>query len=76
MLGPLPLWISQVKHGAFVEVNEEGTEATGATAVIMVDSSAGWESPRFIVDRPFFFAIQDDVTGAILFAGVIVEPMQ
>ncbi|MFC1717369.1 serpin family protein, partial [Candidatus Poribacteria bacterium] len=73
-LGPLPLWISQVKHGAFVEVNEEGTEATAATAVIMVDSS-DWDPTRFIVDRPFFFAIQDDVTGAVLFAGVVVEPM-
>lgn len=73
-LGLPPLWISQVNHGAFVEVNEEGTEATAATAVIMVDSS-DWTPTQFIVDRPFFFAIQDDETGAILFAGVVVEPM-
>ena len=72
-LGPPPLWISQVKHGAFVEVDEEGTEAAAATAVIMVDSAA-WEPPRFIVDRSFFFAIQDDVTSEILFVGVVVEP--
>jgi serine protease inhibitor len=40
----------------------------------MVDSS-DWTPTQFIVERPFFFAIQDDETGAILFAGVVVEPM-
>lgn len=66
----LPLFISFVKHKAFVEVNEQGTSAAAVTAV------AGTRSPGIpmIVDRPFFCAIRDNETGAILFMGSIVEP--
>lgn len=62
--------ISQVKHKTFIEVNEEGTEASGATAV-----SVSRGSPRkIIVNRPFFCAIRDNETGTLLFMGVIVDP--
>lgn len=66
----LPLFISFVKHKTFVEVNEEGTSAAAVTAV------AATRSPgiQMIVDRPFFCAIRDNETGAILFMGSIVEP--
>ena len=78
-MGPPPgLWIDEAIHKTFVEVNEEGTEAAAVTGIIMPDSS-GWEPPTpfvFMVDRPFLIAIRDDVTGAVLFMGVIVEPMQ
>jgi serpin B len=69
--------ISSVRQKTFVEVNEEGTEAAAATSVEMELTSAmpmPAEPFTMIVDRPFFFAIHDDETGAILFMGMIVEP--
>ena len=69
-MGP-NLFISEVRHKTFVEVNEEGTEAAAATAVVVAES----EPPVFRVDRPFFFAIYDAQTKTILFMGTITEPM-
>ena len=65
------LFISEVRHKTFVEVNEEGTEAAAVTAVVGVKSLP----PAFRVDRPFFFAIYDADTETILFMGTITEPM-
>ena len=70
-MGPLGLFISEVRHKTFVEVNEEGTEAAAVTAVTLTESA----KPVFRVDRPFFFAIYDTMTKTILFMGTIVEPM-
>jgi len=67
------LWISQIKHKAFVEVNEEGTEAAAATIVAMV-ALAAREQPEFRVDHPFVFLIRDNQTGTILFMGRMVSP--
>jgi len=64
-------YISNVIHKAFVEVNEEGTEAAGATAVVVAQNSA---PPSFRADRPFFFVIRDQRTGGILFMGRVVDP--
>ena len=69
-IGP-GLFISEVKHKTFVEVNEEGTEAAAVTAVPMPASVP----PTFRVDRPFFFAIYDAETETILFMGTVTEPM-
>ena len=69
-MGP-SLFISEVRHKTFVEVNEEGTEAAAVTVVVGVESVP----PSFIVDRPFFFAIHDHRTKTILFMGVVFEPM-
>ena len=69
-MGP-SLFISEVRHKAFVEINEEGTEAAAATVVVGVESAP----PIFEVDRPFFFAIYDSITKTILFMGVVREPM-
>ena len=69
-IGP-SLFISEVRHKTFVEVNEEGTEAAAVTGVIMVESIP----PAFRVDRPFFFAIYDAETQTILFMGTVTEPM-
>lgn len=67
------LWIAQIKHKAFVDVNEEGTEAAAATAVEMATKSVAY--PReFRADHPFVFIIRDNLTGAILFMGRLVEP--
>jgi serpin B len=69
------LQISDVVHRVFVELNEEGTEAAGATGVTMVDTTADIGAPpRIVVDRPFLFFLRDRATGAILFAGHVVDP--
>jgi len=70
------LMISEVKHKAIVEVNEEGTEAAAATSVGMVLTSVRRTEQRFtfIADRPFLMAIRNQQTGAILFLGTVMEP--
>jgi serpin B len=69
------LHVSDVFHRVFVEVNEEGTEAAAATAVVMVEESAAMrEPPRFVADHPFLFFLRDRANGAILFMGRVVDP--
>ena len=70
------LFISEVKHKAIVEVNEEGTEAAAATSVGIGITSVGPTPQRFtfIADRPFLMVIRDSQTGAILFMGAVMEP--
>lgn len=74
--GSESVMISKVIHKAFVEVNEEGTEAAAATAVIMVPTAAPMprEPKTFTADRPFLFLIQDNASGAILFMGRVMDP--
>ena len=68
-------WLSAVVHQAFVKVDEEGTEAAAASAVIMLEAMAVQEQlPEFLVDHPFLFLIRDNATGTILFLGRIVDP--
>ncbi|HEY9838791.1 MAG TPA: serpin family protein, partial [Vampirovibrionales bacterium] len=66
-----PFWISKVKHKTFVEVNEEGTEASAVTAIMATRGG----TREMIIDRPFFFAIRDNSTGTVLFMGTLVNPM-
>jgi serpin B len=70
------VFISEVKHKAVVEVNEEGTEAAAATSVGLQLTSVRVEPQRFtfVADRPFLMAIRDSQTGAILFMGAVMEP--
>ncbi len=70
------LSISDVIHKAFVDVNEEGTEAAAATAVIVGVTSVGEPQPVpvFRADHPFVFFIRDRQTEAILFVGRVVNP--
>lgn len=65
--------IGEVKHKTFVEVNEVGTEAAGVTSVEMVLASVPRERFSMVVDRPFFFAIQDNDTGVLLFLGAVTD---
>jgi len=66
------VWIDEVRHKTFVEVNEEGTEAAAVTSVSMVDSCPGHHG--FRVDRSFVFVIRENQSQSILFIGKIVEP--
>ena len=73
-MGAGPLEISKVIHKTFVEVNEEGTQAAAATAVVPVKSLGDRFS--MIIDRPFFCAIRDNETGTLLFMGFVLDPTQ
>ena len=74
MTGNKDLFISDVFHKAFVSVDEEGTEAAAATAVVMSVTSAPENPLRLEVDRPFLFLIRDIQTNSILFMGRVLEP--
>jgi len=64
------LFVGEAVHKAFVEINEEGTEAAAATGI------GGFQSgpPTFEVDQPFMFVIQDNESGNILFMGRVIDP--
>jgi serpin B len=70
------LYISDVIHQANVTVDEKGTEAAAATAVVFERTSGGPELPRveLAVDRPFLYLIRDDATGEMLFMGRLLAP--
>lgn len=73
--GKRDLLISAVIHKAFVDVNEEGTEAAAATGVVVGLASAGPEEiPVFRADHPFLFLIRDNDSGSILFIGRMMNP--
>ena len=74
MTGTKDLFISDVFHKAFVSVDEKGTEAAAATAVVMSLTSAPENPLHLEVDRPFLFLIRDIQTNSILFMGRVVEP--
>jgi serpin B len=74
MTGDRALFISDVLHKAFVSVDEEGTEAAAATAVVMKLLAAPEEPVEVTLDHPFLFLIRDIQTGTILFVGRVVDP--
>ncbi|MFJ7736986.1 serpin family protein [Lysinibacillus sp. NPDC097287] len=69
------LFISEVKQKTLIDVNEEGTEAAAVTSVSIAETSAPAESFYMKVNRPFFIAITEESTGAILFMGSISNPL-
>jgi serpin B len=74
MTGNLDLFISDVLHKAYVSVDEAGTEAAAATAVVAKFTAAPLEPVQMTVDRPFVFLIRDIETGTILFIGRVMNP--
>ncbi len=68
------LFISLVYHKSFVAVDEDGTEAAAATAVVVDTTSIPENSFQLTLDRPFLFAIVDRPTGALLFFGRVLDP--
>ena len=76
MNGKTDLKITAVIHKAFVKVDEEGSEAAAATAVVVgIKSAAPQEPIEFVADHPFLYAIVDRATGAILFFGRVANPL-
>jgi len=73
---PEALFVSAVLHKAFVEADEEGTEAAAATAAVMaMGRRVSVERPVvFRADHPFLFAIRDRASGAIVFLGRVADP--
>jgi serpin B len=75
-LGPMntssePLFVDAVYHQGFIDVDEQGTEASASTAVAV---AAAAEPPKFHADRPFLFIIREHTTGALLFIGRLMQP--
>ena len=68
------LYISAVLHKAFVEVNEEGTEAAAATAVVVSNTFSLRIRTAFLADHPFVFLIRDNRNGSVLFMGRVSDP--
>jgi serpin B len=72
---PQPLVIGDVLHKAYIAVDEEGTEAAAATAVLMAGAAMPTDPPLEVeIDRPFIFMIRDTETGTILFIGRVLDP--
>jgi serpin B len=71
-----PLFIDDVFHKTFVAVDEKGTEAAAATAVVMRTESAMIEPEgvAFLADHPFLFVLRDTRSGAVLFIGHVADP--
>jgi len=72
--GQRTLFIDEIIHQAFVDVDEAGTEAAAATVVIIAELAAPAEPKQVTVDRPFIFLIRDIETGTILFVGRVLNP--
>ncbi len=75
---PDGLVLSEAIHQAWLKVDEHGTEAAAATALLMALGAALKEDKPapipFVVDRPFYFFIQEALTGAVLFMGRVLDP--
>lgn len=75
MTGSKDLYIKKVIHQAYIDVNEKGSEAAAATAVVMDGKSVSFDMPEtFRADKPFLFLIVHKKTGSILFMGKIANP--
>jgi serpin B len=76
MTGNRDLCISAIVHKAYVDINEEGTEAAAATGVVMKITSIEAPPPVFKADHPFIFLIRDNHSGSILFMGRTENPVK
>lgn len=75
--GKKGLFVSEIKHKAYVDIDEQGTEAAAATAITVSDGYSGAAKPDtidFIADHPYVFLIQDNKSGNILFLGKVSSP--
>ncbi|KAK2992319.1 hypothetical protein RJ640_020312 [Escallonia rubra] len=71
------LFISAILHKACIEIDEEGTEAAAVTRSVMCGCARGYvppPPPTFVADHPFMFLIKEETSGAMLFAGALLNP--
>ncbi|KAF3677327.1 Serpin-ZX [Capsicum annuum] len=68
------LFVSNMFHKSFIEVNGGGTEAAAATAAVIKVSRKFEAPPDFVADHPFLFLIRDESTGVVLFTGSVLNP--
>jgi serpin B len=70
-----PLYVSEIKHQSFVEINEQGTEAAAVTTGVVALASFQHEPPPFqmVMERPFLFVISEQQSRCILFIGVVLK---
>ncbi|KAF6143424.1 hypothetical protein GIB67_029593 [Kingdonia uniflora] len=74
--GGQQLYVSNIFHKSFIEVNEEGTEAAAASAVVIKMRGLDVSCPvDFVADHPFMFVIREDMTGVVLFVGHVLNPV-
>ena len=66
--------VSSITQDAYVNVNEEGTEAAAVTTIIVLTESLPLPPPRFVADHPFIYFIIDNESGTILFMGKVTDP--
>ncbi|MDQ0255833.1 serpin B [Evansella vedderi] len=71
---PPNIFINEVKHKTYIEVDEKGTEASAATSVEITRGSAPKEDFQMTINRPFLFRIIEDKTGAVIFIGHVSNP--
>lgn len=69
------LYVSNIMHKAFIEVNEEGTEAAASTAVTFRLRSRGSYKPSFVADHPFLFMVREETSMAVFFIGAVLNPL-
>ncbi|KAL3655220.1 hypothetical protein CASFOL_001006 [Castilleja foliolosa] len=70
------LYVSSIFHKTFIEVNEEGTEAAAASAVVIkLRCLKNEETLDFVADHPFLFVVREDMTGVVLFVGQVLNPL-
>ena len=74
MAPQVDLYVDDVLHQAFVAVDEAGTEAAAATAVVMDETSAAAAEHPLVLDRPFLFVLHDTAHGTPLFVGRVADP--
>ncbi|KAE8659078.1 Serpin-ZX [Hibiscus syriacus] len=71
------LYVSNIFHKSFIEVNEEGTEAAAATTAVIKLRALFVQDPiDFVADHPFLFLVREDVTGVVLFIGNVLNPLE
>ncbi|XP_056177301.1 serpin-ZX-like [Syzygium oleosum] len=75
MVDSVNLYVARIFHKSFIEVNEEGTEAAAASAVIMCGSTLFPKKMDFVADHPFLFLVREDMTGTVLFVGQVLNPL-
>ena len=74
--GRRDLFISAVIRKAYVDVNEEGTEAAAATAIIFGTTSVRTKLKVFRADNPFLFLIRDNLSSSFLFIDRVINPQK